>query len=38
MAGLLIEWSEKLGTGIIWQDYQHKTLIENMNFLHIAIL
>lgn len=37
MAGLLIEWSDDLRTGIIWQDYQHKALIENIKFLYIAI-
>jgi hemerythrin-like metal-binding protein len=34
----LIQWSDALGAGIIWMDYQHQTLIEKINFLYTAIL
>jgi hemerythrin len=34
----LIQWSDALGAGIVWMDYQHQTLIEKINFLYTAIL
>lgn len=34
----LIQWSDSLGAGIVWMDYQHQTLIEKINFLYTAIL
>jgi len=33
----LVTWSPKLGTGILWQDIQHKTLIDQINVLYEAI-
>jgi len=34
----LIAWTPDLGTGIIWQDLQHTTLIAQVNGLYTAIL
>jgi hemerythrin-like metal-binding protein len=34
----LIEWSDEFLVGILWMDYQHRTLISNINYLHAAIL
>lgn len=34
----LIVWTPGLETGILWQDMQHKTLIDQINTLHAAIL
>lgn len=34
----LILWSDALGAGIVWMDYQHQTLIEKINLLYTAIL
>lgn len=33
----LITWTPDLGTGIIWQDLQHSTLIAQVNGLYTAI-
>jgi hemerythrin len=33
-----VVWSEGMETGILWQDLQHKTLIENINGLYNAII
>jgi len=33
----LIEWSDALATGIVWQDFQHAELIAHINRLHQAI-
>ena len=32
------KWSEKLSTGIIWQDMQHKELVTKLNELYEAII
>lgn len=34
----IIVWTPELGTGILWQDMQHKTLIDQINELYAAIL
>lgn len=34
----LIEWTNALGSGIVWMDYQHQGLIEKINALYGAIL
>lgn len=33
----LTKWSDDLRTEIIWQDYQHQELLQNMNSLHQSI-
>ena len=38
MAQQLIEWTQELETGVLWQDLQHKELIGNINALYAAIL
>ncbi len=37
MTTKLIVWTTGLETGILWQDYQHRSLIENINALNDAI-
>ncbi|MCX8044902.1 MAG: bacteriohemerythrin [Desulfobacterota bacterium] len=37
MDAKLIQWTPSLGTGILWQDMQHRTLIDQINALHNAI-
>ena len=34
----LIEWTPDLQTGLLWQDTQHRDLIENINLLNGAIM
>jgi hemerythrin-like metal-binding protein len=38
MAKQLIAWTDELATGILWQDLQHASLIEQINTLYAAIL
>ena len=38
MTGKIVEWSEELATGILWQDLQHAELIDHINRLQQAIL
>jgi hemerythrin len=33
-----VAWNGSMETGILWQDMQHKTLIENINSLYEAIM
>ena len=34
----IVEWSDELATGILWQDFQHAELIAHINRLHQAII
>jgi hemerythrin len=34
----MVEWSDSLATGILWQDFQHAGLIARINRLHQAII
>jgi len=34
----MVEWSDSLATGILWQDFQHAGLIARINRLHKAII
>jgi len=34
----IVEWSDELATGILWQDVQHAELIDHINCLQQAIL
>jgi len=36
--GTMVEWSDSLATGILWQDFQHAGLIARINRLHQAII
>jgi len=38
MKNTMVEWSDELATGILWQDFQHAGLIARINRLHRAIL
>ena len=38
MTEKIVEWSDELATGILWQDVQHAELIAHINRLHQAIL
>lgn len=38
MKGTMVEWSDSLATGILWQDFQHAGLIARINRLHQAII
>ncbi len=37
MKETMVEWSDSLATGILWQDFQHAGLIARINRLHQAI-
>ncbi len=38
MKATMVEWSNSLATGILWQDFQHAGLIARINRLHQAIM
>jgi hemerythrin len=38
MTEKIVEWSDELATGILWQDFQHAELITHINRLHQAII
>ena len=38
MTKKIVEWSDELATGILWQDFQHADLIAHINRLHQAII
>ena len=38
MTEKIVEWSDELATGILWQDFQHAELIDHINRLQQAIL
>ncbi len=38
MTKKIVEWSDELATGILWQDFQHAELIAHINRLHQAII
>lgn len=38
MAIEMVRWSDNLETGIIWQDFQHQELLEQMYSLRYAVL
>ena len=38
MKNEILEWSDELATGILWQDFQHAELIAHINGLQKAIL
>lgn len=38
MKDTMVEWSDSLATGILWQDFQHAGLIARINRLHQAII